>query len=139
MARHPSTSLQLVPLPFQGRMIVLQGAGGRAKMLRRKMSLPEVLLWQALRQRPSGLKFRRQHPAGPYVADFYCHEARLVVEVDGESHERGDAPRWDAARDAWFAGRGVAILRIPAGEILNELNNVVTAIEVRANDFIGED
>jgi very-short-patch-repair endonuclease len=48
------------------------------------MSLPEVLLWQALRARPGGWKFRRQHPSGPYVADFYCHEARLIVEVDGD-------------------------------------------------------
>ncbi len=48
------------------------------------MSLPEVLLWQVLRTRPSDLKFRRQHPSGAYVADFYCHEARLVIEVDGE-------------------------------------------------------
>jgi hypothetical protein len=49
------------------------------------MTLPEVVLWQCLRQRPEGLKFRRQHPTGPYVLDFFCSDARLAIEVDGEA------------------------------------------------------
>jgi very-short-patch-repair endonuclease len=60
-----------------------------ARNLRRKMTLPEVILWQWLRQRPDGLKFRRQHPTGPYVLDFFCSDARLAIEVDGEAHSRG--------------------------------------------------
>ena len=54
-----------------------------ARKLRRKMTLPEVILWHWLRQRPQGLKFRRQHPTGPYVLDFFCSDARLAIEVDG--------------------------------------------------------
>jgi len=96
------------------------------------MSLPEVLLWRELRTRPGGLKFRRQHPAGPYPADFFCHEARLVVEVDGESHERGDRPIRDAGRDAWFADRRLKVLRVPAAELLKDLQAVVTFIAVEA-------
>jgi len=61
-----------------------------AKQQRRSMSLPEVLLWQQLRKRDQGLRFRRQHPAGPYVLDFYCPSIKLAVEVDGEAHARGD-------------------------------------------------
>jgi very-short-patch-repair endonuclease len=104
----------------------------RARKLRREMSLPEVLLWRELRKRPAGLKFRKQHPAGPYVADFFCHEARLVVEVDGEAHDRGDRPQRDAARDGWFAERRFEIMRVPAGEVLGNLDGVVRGIAARA-------
>ena len=58
-----------------------------ARSLRRTMSKPEACLWQVLRTRPAGLKFRRQHPLGPYVLDFYCPIARLGIEVDGRVHE----------------------------------------------------
>jgi len=114
----------------------------RARRLRREMSLPEVLLWQELRKRPAGLKFRKQHPGGPYVGDFFCHAARLVIEVDGEGHERGDRPRRDAARDAWFAERRFAVMRIPAEEVLSNLEGVVQGIVARALENpppLGED
>jgi very-short-patch-repair endonuclease len=62
------------------------------------MTVPEVRLWQWLRTRPRGFKFRHQHPAGPYVLDFYCAAVKLVVEVDGEAHSRGDRPERDFAR-----------------------------------------
>ena len=103
-----------------------------ARALRKEMSLPERLLWRALRGRPSSLKFRRQHPAGPYVADFFCHDARLVVEVDGEAHERGDRPERDRRRDAWFAERGFRVMRIPAREVLADLEAVVRGIAEQA-------
>lgn len=66
---------------------MLKGTGKsyrRSKMLRRQLSLPEVLLWQQLRKTP--LHWRKQHPAGPYILDFYCYAVRLCVEVDGEGH-----------------------------------------------------
>ncbi|MGQ0661674.1 endonuclease domain-containing protein [Sphingosinicella sp.] len=110
---------------------------GQARKLRREMSLPEVLLWQELRKRPSGLKFRHQHPAGPYVADFFCHRARLVIEVDGDAHGRGVRPRRDAIRDAWFAARRFEIMRIPAAEVLGNLDGVLQGIVARAGS--GED
>jgi very-short-patch-repair endonuclease len=99
-----------------------------AKQLRREMSLPEALLWRELRKRPAGLKIRRQHPAGPYVLDFYCDTARLAVEVDGEAHERGERPARDAERDAWLASRGVRTLRLQAREVLEDVGAVVRHI-----------
>ena len=111
----------------------------RSRELRKQMSLPEVLLWRELRKRPSGMKFRRQHPAGPFVADFFCHEARLILEVDGEAHERGDRPSRDHKRDAWFAERRFEVLRIPAYEVLKDVNRVVEAIAARAALRSGED
>jgi very-short-patch-repair endonuclease len=94
--------------------------------------MPERLLWQVLRQRPGGLKFRRQHPAGPYVADFFCHEARLVVEVDGDAHERGDRPERDAVRDAWFRERRFSVLRVTARDVLADVNSLVEGIVAQA-------
>ncbi|MGN6819649.1 MAG: endonuclease domain-containing protein [Sphingomonas sp.] len=101
----------------------------QARRLRREMSLPEVLLWQELRKRPDGLKFRRQRPTGRKLSlDFFCSDARLAIEVDGEAHGRGDRPERDANRDAWLDGVGVATLRIPAVEVLGNLSGVVEHI-----------
>ena len=100
----------------------------RARGLRRSLTLPEGLLWRELRARPGGFKFRRQHPAGPYVLDFFCAEVRLVIEVDGVAHDMGDRPERDAARDAWLAGQAVAVLRIPARDILRDVGGTIERI-----------
>ncbi|HEX8513762.1 MAG TPA: endonuclease domain-containing protein [Allosphingosinicella sp.] len=105
---------------------------GQSRRLRRRMSLPEILLWRELRQRPGGLKFRRQHPTGPYTLDFYCNDARLAIELDGEAHGRGDRPEKDAARDAWLAEAGIETIRIPAVEVMHDLEGVLRGIFVRA-------
>jgi very-short-patch-repair endonuclease len=107
-------------------------AAQNARSLRRKMTLPEVILWHWLRQRPDGLKFRRQHPTGPYVLDFFCNDARLAIEVDGEAHSRGDRPHRDAGRDSWLRSAGIETLRIPAVEILNDSDAVLRWIIAEA-------
>jgi very-short-patch-repair endonuclease len=94
------------------------------------MSLPERLLWGQLRRQQTGLKFRKQHPAGPYVLDFYCHEARLCIEVDGQSHDFTAAR--DARRHLWLARQGLRTLRIPAGEVLGNLAGVIQYIVAEA-------
>lgn len=99
-----------------------------ARRLRRQLTPPEIALWLALRNNAHGLRFRKQHPAGPYVLDFYCAPARLAVEVDGEAHSRGDRPERDAARDAWLIGEGVTVLHYPAREVLDNLEGVVRHI-----------
>ncbi|OYY67378.1 endonuclease domain-containing protein [Sphingomonas sp. 28-63-12] len=109
------------------------GTVKQSRRLRRTMTLPEVLLWQALRGRPGGLKFRRQHPCGPYTLDFYCNDARLAIEVDGEAHSRNDQPKRDAVRDAWFVDRGIATMRIAAAEVLKDLDAVVRGVFAQAS------
>jgi very-short-patch-repair endonuclease len=106
----------------------LRGDKSRARKLRRKMSLPEVLLWQQLRNEPEGVQFRRQHPAGPYVLDFFCATANVAVEIDGEAHNSRDRPERDLRRDSWLSDRGVRVLRIPAVEVLKNLDGVLQAI-----------
>jgi very-short-patch-repair endonuclease len=100
----------------------------RARKLRRVMTAPEVRLWQWLRGKPGDLKFRRQHPVGQFVLDFYCPAMGLVIEVDGEAHSRGDQPRRDKARDAWCAEQGLRVLRIPATLVMNDLDSVTRGI-----------
>ena len=89
----------------------------RARRLRREMSLPEVLLWQVLRKRPDGNKFRRQFPIGQMTADFACLERRLIIEVDGEAHNFGDRPERDVARDAILRREGFRVMRIAARDV----------------------
>ena len=104
----------------------------RAKELRRKLTLPEVVLWQAIRGRKlAGARFRRQHPIGPYILDFYCEAAGLAVEVDGQGHEHPDQMAHDARRMAWLNLRGVAVYRVAARDVLGNLEGVLFAIKQR--------
>ena len=105
-----------------------------ARRLRREMSLPEVLLWQRLKGSPEGIAFRKQHPIDPYVADFYCSLARLVIEIDGEAHDRGERPKRDEARDAFLEERGYQVLRIAAGDILKDPDGAAASIVAYAGD-----
>jgi very-short-patch-repair endonuclease len=92
------------------------------------MSLPEGLLWRELRKRPDGFKFRRQHPAGDYVLDFYCAALRLVIEVDGFAHDSSRAAAADERRSAWLRFQHIATTRIPAKAILDDLPTVVARL-----------
>jgi very-short-patch-repair endonuclease len=85
-----------------------------------------------LRQRPDGLKFRKQHPFERCTVDFYCPAVRLVVEIDGESHSMGDRPVRDARRDAWLREKGLKIIRFDAADVMNDLESVVSAILLAA-------
>jgi very-short-patch-repair endonuclease len=99
-----------------------------ARALRRSMSPPERLLWQALCSRPGGLKFRRQHPMSAFTADFYCPALKLVIEVDGDAHDMGDNPERDVRRDTWMQGQGLRVMRFTASDVMKDLQSVVSAI-----------
>ena len=96
-----------------------------ARKLRAEMTPPEIALWQALRQRPGGHKFRRQHPAGIYVLDFFCTKARLAVEVDGRAHDSAKVIAKDVARSRFLREQGVATTRVPAKLVLEDIEAVV--------------
>ena len=90
-----------------------------ATRLRQEMTHPELLLWLKLKTPSQGFpRFRRQHPMGRYVLDFYCPAAGLVVEVDGWGHNQGAQPARDEARDAWLRGKGLEVVRLTAAEVL---------------------
>ena len=104
-----------------------------ARGFRRALTPPEARLWVALRGKQlAALKFRRQHPIGPFVLDFYCDSARLAVEVDGEGHWLGDQPERDQRRDLWMTRHGIRTLRIPAIEVRDNLDEVIRRIATEA-------
>jgi len=105
-----------------------------ARRLRKDMSLPEVLLWQQLQKRPGGFRFRRQFPIAPYILDFVCLEARVGIEIDGEAHNRGNKPQCDVARDSALSEQGLLMLRIPAREVLGNMDGCVRAIVAACTD-----
>jgi very-short-patch-repair endonuclease len=104
-----------------------------AKSLRREMTDGERLLWQRLRGEQLGVKFRRQHPVGPYVADFACLAPRLIVEVDGSQHTAQQA--YDAKRDAYFESLGFDVLRFPANLPFSDFPSMVQAIHNRVAEL----
>ena len=114
-----------------------QGAVSRARVLRRILTPPEARLWLYLRgKKLDGLKFRRQHPVGPYVLDFYCAEAKLAVEIDGRQHADPERSEHDARRTAWLATQSIAVLRIAAEDVRTSLDGVLTLIRTKAEDRV---
>jgi very-short-patch-repair endonuclease len=99
-----------------------------ARKLRKEMSPPERLLWSALRTRPGGFRFRKQHPFGAFAMDFCCLEARVCIEVDGDAHDFAARAERDAKRDARLLDEGYRTLRIPAREVFRDLEGTVTAV-----------
>ena len=97
-----------------------------ARRLRRELSLPEKLLW--VRLRGTHVRFRRQHPVGTYVLDFYCPAAKLAIEVDGAAHDFGDRPNRDDTRTKWLKSQAIELLRIPAKDVLADPDEVADAI-----------
>ncbi|HJU70496.1 MAG TPA: endonuclease domain-containing protein [Paucimonas sp.] len=98
-----------------------------AREMRSGMSDAEALLWKLLRNRRlAGAKFRRQHPIGRYILDFYCAERKLCIELDGGQH--GEAVAYDQRRDQWLRGQGIQILRFWNNQMLMETEGVLEMI-----------
>ena len=105
----------------------------RAADLRRAASPPEVILWLRLRERrPGKPTFRRQHPIGPYIADFYCAAARLVIEVDGAGHGDEAQQRHDRRRDLYMERLGCQVIRVSAADVMNDADEIAQGMLDRA-------
>lgn len=83
-------------------------------------------MWELLRANKLGVKFRRQHPLGKYVADFYCHRARLVIELDGDAHQ--DKEHKDGAREDWMRLQGLVVVRFRNEAVLHEPGRIVESV-----------
>ncbi|HEX2396443.1 MAG TPA: DUF559 domain-containing protein [Bacteroidales bacterium] len=98
-----------------------------ARSFRKEATEAEDILWNEIRnKRIKGFKFRSQHPLSNYIADFYCHEARLVIEVDGEIHEH--SKEYDECRSYMLSELGIKVIRFKNDEIVNDLNSVISRI-----------
>jgi very-short-patch-repair endonuclease len=103
----------------------------RVRSLRREQTLAESKLWACLRNRQlNGVKFARQISIGPYFADFCCHEAKLVIEVDGVTHETLEELSHDARRTVWLAAQGYRVIRFRNEELLGDLDFVLERIQL---------
>ncbi|MFL6797130.1 MAG: endonuclease domain-containing protein [Xanthobacteraceae bacterium] len=110
---------------------------GRARTLRRDATHVERQLWQKLRAgQVAGVRFRRQHPAGPYSVDFYCPALGLAIELDGGQHAL--EPRRDRVRDAWLADHGVTVVRFWNSDVTENLSGVLEAIATRVLELKSE-
>ncbi|MBE9047262.1 endonuclease domain-containing protein [Pleurocapsales cyanobacterium LEGE 10410] len=99
-----------------------------AKRLRKNLTPAEAILWTALRNKQlEGLRFRRQHPVGNFILDFYCPSRKLVVEVDGEIHK--DRINYDRARSSKLAEYGYTVLRFSNERVMNDLSGVLAEIK----------
>lgn len=97
-----------------------------AREQRRKATQSERLLWDRVRTWRAGRKFRRQHPIGDFVRDFYCANARLAVEIDGPTHD--ERPGYDAWRDEQLAHQGVRVLRVRDEQVREDIEGVLDLI-----------
>jgi very-short-patch-repair endonuclease len=101
-----------------------------AKINRKTTTETEALLWQELRgKKIDGFKFRRQHPIDTFIADFYCHEKKIVVEIDGEYHFQNDQPQYDAWRTEILENLGITVIRFSNYEVENEIEKVKNLIK----------
>ncbi len=111
----------------------------RAKVLRKRMTNAEQKIWEVLKEKQIlGLKFRAQHPMYLFIADFYCHQLKLVIEIDGDIHKHPDQKEYDINREAELKCWGVKVVRFTNQQIESDLDKVVTEIKAICCNRIAE-
>jgi len=109
------------------------GASGlifkRAKYLRNHLTSAEVILWRILKTSFPGYHFRRQHPLSNYIADFYCHKIKLVIELDGSIHLLEEVAKKDKERQAVIESLGLTVIRFTNGDIKFRIETCIEAIK----------
>ena len=110
-----------------------------AAKLRDNMTKPEMTLWDYLRRKPFSFKFRRQHPFDKYILDFYCHQIKLSIEVDGKSHDSKEQKIYDENRTGLLRDKGIKEIRFKNEKVVEDLDSVIKEIELvlRAASFQG--
>ncbi len=99
----------------------------RARKMRKDPTTPEAKLWYFLKKKNlGGYRFRRQHPINRFIVDFYCHETKLIIELDGSSH--ADQKEYDAIRTAWLEAHGYTVIRFWNNQVMQEIDSVLKSI-----------
>jgi very-short-patch-repair endonuclease len=110
----------------------------RARDMRHPLTRAEATVWARVRNRQLGFKIRRQHPIDRFIADFYCAEAKLLIEIDGDSHTAPDQAEYDAARTEWLEARGYRVVRFENADVHHDLEAVLAAIQASCSTRIRE-
>ena len=131
-AEFPSTRGQHRLVPAENKDMDTPLA--RRRQLRRSSTDAEAFLWYHLRSRRlAGFKFRRQHPYGPFILDFFCAERNLAIELDGGQHFEPATQHRDARRASYLVQYGIAVMRFPTDLVFRNLDAVLTAISAALN------
>ena len=96
-----------------------------AERLRKNMTVAEKVLWERVRRNQVGVRIRRQHPIWKFVADFYCHQVRMVIEIDGNIYLSFENKQYDISRDIVLDEFKIRILRFTNDDVLNETDLVI--------------
>ncbi|MFA9215217.1 MAG: endonuclease domain-containing protein [Candidatus Methylacidiphilales bacterium] len=107
-----------------------------AKELRKQRILSEVILWKAIKGKSLKVEFHRQVPMLEFIVDFYCHELKLVIEIDGSSHQYDESFKDDMMRQQLIENYGVTFIRFLDGDIKNNLENVLKEIYVKIDELM---
>jgi cyclase len=107
----------------------------RAEELRKNPTEDEKLLWLYLKRNQLGVRFKRQHPIWMYIADFYCHELKLVIEVDGSIHNLKEVVEHDIAREEDISSFGIKVIRFSNNEVKNRIESVVERIKFTISEL----
>lgn len=102
-----------------------------AKHLRKNMTDAETILWMYLKTGINGCKIRRQHPIGSYIADFYCHKAKLIIELDGGIHDRPEVKEIDETRQKELERKGYVVIRFTNQDVIKNPEEVIKIITER--------
>ena len=107
----------------------------RAEMLRKNPTHFENILWQHIKANQLGVRFKRQHPIWMYIADFYCHELKLVIEVDGSIHDLNEIKEHDVLREEDIKSFGIKVIRFSNDEIKHNITGVIEKIQVAIKEI----
>ena len=103
----------------------------KAELLRENMTPAETLLWEKIKDNQLGVKFRRQHPIQLFIVDFYCHEQKLIIEIDGEYHNSIEQIQKDIEREGLLIFQDLSVLRFTNAEVLENMDMVLKNIKDR--------
>ena len=106
-----------------------------AELSRKNLTETEKIVWEKLCKKQLGVKIRRQHPIWKYVADYYCHEIKLVIEIDGGIHLRRENKECDINREVTLKEFGIEIIRFTNDEIINDIDNVIGQIRIKIKEL----
>ncbi len=101
----------------------------RSRDMRQPLTAAEKKVWDRVRNHQLGFKIRRQHPVGRFIVDFYCAQAKLIIEIDGDTHAEPDQAEYDQARTSWLEAQGYRVIRFQNADVHKNLEAVLAAIQ----------
>jgi very-short-patch-repair endonuclease len=124
-------------MPAERRLRIRPFITQRSRDMRHPLTPVEAKVWARVRNQQLGYKIRRQHPIGHFIADFYCAQAKLVIEIDGDSHAEPDQVEYDAARTGWLEMRGYRVLRFQNEAVHRNLEVVLESLRAACAGRVG--